>query len=344
MIQLHNRPNGTFITTIQSMPECSWVINNKGKCTLPMSVRDEKAIRRYMGHRHLIYITHDKLIPWGGVIETDQDWDDAGNITFTAWSGESLLISRTPTIGLIKAASAGALFQKLMGLANQPEDLLIRMGSVVNTGGPAEVTLDGTDLLEVVRDLAQRHDMEFSIDPILNDRKILTFQANWYKRQGVRKVLRLREGEGGNMRRASNPLRVTRRVINQLTGFGEGSGDDSRPKHAEPADAQSRADYGLMQGTEDYDGVTSNTTLQNHVQTRQRVLRNPRDVIKVVALDVGDTFANLGRGNVLPMQSPYFGLKEDSGIGMQADIRILGMRYSYQKNECELTNNTETEE
>lgn len=341
MISIHKRSNGAFLTTIRATADRSWVINNKGLCTLRMSVQDEKVIRAYMGQRNLVRIGHPTLPVWGGIIDTDQTWDGDGDIAFTAWSGEALLLDRTPTNGVLSAASPGKLFERLIAEANLPEDMRIRIGNIYQGGGTAEVTLDGANLLDVIRDLAERWDMEFSIDPVTDSKNAMYFLANWYQRQGKRYPHLL--SEGFNIRKTSQPLRIQRRVVNDLIGFGDGSSDESRPKY-EQIDPASRALYGLMQGVENFDGVITESTIKSSVQKRLRVLRYPKEVIKVTALDKDDTFKYIRLGNTLPFKASTFGFKGNNGIGIEKDVRIIGMRYLEKTNECEITNNTEAED
>lgn len=338
MITLHNRQNGTFITTIRTVADRSWVINNKGKATLIMSVDDAKTTFQYMLKRNLVSISHPKLPLWGGVIETDQDWTDAGAVVFTAWSGESLLISRTPTDGRITAGTPGALFERIIGLANRGEDLLIRPGTIDKSGGAAEVTLDGSNLLELIIDLAERHDMEFSITPKLDDRNTLTFEANWYARMG--QTVGYYVSEGHNAKKPGRPMRVTRRVVNQLTGFGEGSTDITRPKFT-ARDENSIRLWGLMEGVEDYDGATDVATVRAHVQKRLRVLRYPKFTVNVVALDVEETFEHMRLGNVFPFKSTSYGFQRMTNIGLETALRVMAMRYLERANELEIKNQTE---
>ena len=72
MVTLHSRKNGAFLTTLQVLTDRSWVVNNKGKCLIYMSAKDEKLIRIFIGERHYIRITHPTLPDWGGVIETER--------------------------------------------------------------------------------------------------------------------------------------------------------------------------------------------------------------------------------------------------------------------------------
>lgn len=338
MISLHERSNGAFITTIRALTDRSWVINDKGKCTIYMSLDDEKTIWRYMGQRNLICISHPKLPLWGGVIETDQDWDNRGGVVFTAWSGESLLISRTPTDGLVKASSPGALFERLIEIANRSEDLLIRPGAISKTGGAAEITLDGMNLLEAAREIAERREMEFSITPKLDDRKRLSFEAHWQTRLG--ETVSYPVSEGHNAKKPSRPLRISRRVVNQLTGFGEGSTTGTRPKYT-GRDENSIRLYGLMEGVEDYDGVTNVETVREHVNKRLRTLRYPKFTVNVVALDVEETFEYMRLGNTFPFRSASYGFQRAGGIGLETKLRIMAMRYNERNNELEIKNQTE---
>lgn len=332
-ISIHRRSDGAFITTIHAMTERSWVLNDEGKCTIQLSLTDAKNVRKYMGVRNFVYITHDTLMPWGGVIETDEEWNSDNTITFTAFTGESLLKTRTPLVGLINAASAGVLFTKLLALANEPEDLLIRAGNISLTGSDAELTLDGTDLLEAVKDLAKRRNMEFSIDPVVDAAGRMSFAANWYEKAGSVKAYTLKEGY--NIQRTSNPLRVQRSVVNQLTGMGDAS-TDQRPTWTY-IDQDSRGTYGLIQGVENYDGVVNLETVKSHTLDGLNRKKQPRRTFRVEALNVDNTFGNLGKGNTLRLAAYSFGWLGDGAVGTDTSVRIFGMRYKDETDTCELT-------
>jgi len=340
MISLHKRSDGGFVTTIKTETERSWVLNDKGKCTLPFAVTDAKAVRRYMGSRLLIYIDHPTLPAWGGVIETDENWREDGVIEFTAWSGESLLISRKPIVGLVTAGSPGGLFAKLINLANKDEDLRIRVGNINQAGGSAEATLDGTNLFDVIQSLAQRHKMEFSIDPILDADGKLYFSANWYVRQGVNSPLVLKEGL--NIERRGNVYRRQRRVANKVTGLGSASTNATRPAYS-VIDAESRDLYGLMEEVVDFNDVTLQATLIENTKEKLGALRFPRDTYQITALDVDDTFGSIRKGNVHPLKAQTFGWLSDSSVGTDEAVRLLGMRYFDNPNVCELTVDKDSE-
>lgn len=338
MITIHNRSNGSFLTTLSCVADRSWVTNNKGKCTIVLSNSDPKATKKIMLTRNLISITHPKLPLWAGVIETDQEWDYQGKCTYTAWSGESLLIGRTPTIGKMTASTPGALYEQLIALANENEDTLIRPGEIEKSGGSAEVTLDGTNLFEVILDLATRHDMEFSITPRLSNNNTLIFDANWQPRFGTLIPRLIREGY--NAKKPSRPLRVTRRVVNKLTAIGEGSTEETRPM-VTVQDDNSIGLFGLMEGVEDFDGITDRNALRVAAMKRLRVLRYPKYTVGVSVLDVDDTFSYMKKGNSFVFESSSYGFQASTGIGFTAKLRIMSMRYLERVNELEIKNNTE---
>jgi hypothetical protein len=333
MITLHRRSDGAFLTTIETATVRSWTINERGQCMFAFSLTEAKSIRKYMGSRNLIHINHTSLPAWAGVIETDEKWNDGEEVEYTAWSAESLLMSRCPDSGLISAGSPGALYTKLINLANEREDLLIRCADIYQGGGDADTTLDGSNLFEVIQDMAKRRKLEFSILPKLSVDNSLSFTANLYQRQGSAKGLILQEGY--NIRRTGNVLRTQRRVINSLTGNGD-NGTESRPTYTE-TDLGSVGLYGLMEGVQDYSGVTELATVQAHVSENLKTLRYPRRTFNLVALDVDNTFAALRLGNVLRLKAKSFGWDGDGNIGTDTTVRILGMRYFDLLNECELT-------
>ena len=333
MISLHRRSDGAFITTIEAATVRSWAINDNGQCTFSFSLTEAKSIRKYMGSRNLIYISHTSLPAWAGVIETDEKWNDDGTVEYTAWSAESLLKSRCPDLGLISAGSPGALYIKLINLANQSEDLLIRTGNIYQGGGDADTTLDGSNLFEVIQEMVKRRKLEFSIEPTLTVDNSLSFKANLYQRQGSAQGLILQEGF--NIRRSRNVLRTQRRVVNSLTGYGD-NGTESRPTYS-AKDLESIGLYGLMEGVQDYSGVTELATVQAHVTENLNTLKAPRRTFSVIALEVGNTFAALRLGNVLRLKGTTFGWDGNGNVGTDTMVRILGMRYADLINECELT-------
>src|SRR5688572_32645296 len=121
-VSLHRR-EGSLLTTIKTQTERSWVLNDFGLCRFKFSLNDAKAIRRYLEFGTLVYIEHETLPAWGGVLDPDQDWNDDGTISMNAYSGEYLLkFRRSPRNQVFSHGSAGTLFKRFLDESNAAED------------------------------------------------------------------------------------------------------------------------------------------------------------------------------------------------------------------------------
>jgi len=335
MITLFYR-DGRPITTIHTETERSFVLNSEGKCTFKFALTDPKARAIIFNTGNLITISHPTLPLWGGVIDGDQDWEEDGTLSLTAWSGEHLLsFRRSPTNQVLKAASAGRALWKIVTLANKPEDLLIRWGTIWDGGTEREDTLDGKDLYTHAKSIAKNAGVDWSIDPEIDYASHLYFTLNVWPQRGEARELTLHEHK--NVERRGKVLRVRYgQVVNDLLGLGDGSTDD-RPEYQAPIDEASRGQIGLRQGTEDFDGNSGVGTLQANTQASIKVRAQPERIIQLTALDVGDTFAELRLGNILPFRAQTFGFLNDGQIGMDTFVRLIGLRVEDKTNTVELT-------
>ena len=107
-------------------------------------------------------------------------------LTLTAWSGERLLkFRRSQPLNLtLSGTSAGALYRKLINIANIDEDLRVRAGEVYEGGTPRDETLDGKKLYDHVRAISARTANDWSLEGTLDVKHYLYFSANWYQKKG----------------------------------------------------------------------------------------------------------------------------------------------------------------
>jgi hypothetical protein len=297
---------------------------------------DAKSLRRYLDMDNLIYIESDNGLPaWGGVLDVDTDWNEDGTITYSAYSGEYLLkFRRSPLNQLFKESSAGALFEKFIAEANRNEDLLIRVGDIWKGGGPAEDTMDGKSFYDHARALSKNRGHDWSIDPFIDPvSHRLYFTANYYEQAGVVRTRPLKEGF--NIEKKGRPLRVERSVINNLLGIGAGS-DDSRPTWI-AEDATSRRVYRLREGTEDFSGNTDPATVRANTEARLKIISKNRNVYNIEALNVEDTFANIRKGDILPLLGFTFGWLGDEQVGTDTYVRAKKMKMDDATETMEIT-------
>lgn len=323
---IHDR-KGKPITPISTELECSWLLSSEGKCSFTFALTDPKARQLILNAGNLIHIEFENLpFSWGGVIDGDEDWNDDGTITLSAWSGEHLLrFRRTPVDQEFSAPSAGDMLVTLLTIANSPEDLLIREGNIYRGGGASQDTWDGKPVYDHVESVAENAEVEWNIEPAIDENGFLFFKLNAYELRGVTSNLVLKEGH--NIRKRSRPLRVrTGDVVNDLLGLGEAS-TSSRLKYYAPIHTGSRSLYGLRQGTEDFEGVVEPSTLARNTNASLNVKARPKRTHQIEALNIGKTFESLGLGNSYPYQAHTYGWLNDGRIGVDAYIRLTGMRY-----------------
>lgn len=332
-VSLYQR-DGSFLAKISTDTERSWVLNDYGMCRFNFALTDAKSIRRYLEFGTLVYIEHDTLPAWGGVLDVDEDWNDDGTISMNAYSGEYLLtFRRSPLNQVFSHASAGTLYKRFISESNKPEKLLISDGSIWRGGTPAEDTMDGKDFYTHTKDLAKNRGNDWSIEPDVNPSAFrLYFKANYYQKRGKNRTLVFKEGH--NIERRHNPLKVQRKIVNDLLGIGDGS-DEERPTW-NAKDAESRSRYGLRQGSEDFTKTDPGAVKADTI-ARLRELRNPRRTFKLELLDVEDSFAETRLGDSYSLIMQTVGFLSDDEIGTNTTVRVLGMRYKDKENTMELT-------
>lgn len=326
--------DGSFLTTIKTQTERSWVLSDYGMCKFRFSLSDAKAIRKYLEFGTLVYVDHESLPAWGGMIDPDEDWNDDGTISMSAYSGEYFLkLRRSPLNQVFRHGSAGTLFKRFITESNKAEHLLIRDGSIWRGGSDAEDTMDGKSYYVHTKDLAKKRGNDWSIDPFINPvTQQIYFEANYFEKRGKERELILLEGY--NITRRHNPLKVQRGIVNDLLGIGEGN-DDERPTW-KAIDRESIDRYGLRQDSVDLT-KTDPGAVKEETKAMLRDLRNPRRTFKLELLDIDDTFAKARLGDSYQLKMHTVGFLSDEEIGTDTTVRIIGLRYHDDVDLMELT-------
>lgn len=327
--------DGSFLGTIDTQTKRSWTLSDFGKCEFELSLRAAKAARKYLQFGNLIYVEHEKLPAWGGKIMPEMQWSSDDTIKVAAFSGEALLkLRRSPWQQTWSMSSAGALFRRIVAEANKVEDLLIRAGTIWEGGGDAQDTMDAKSLYDHAAALGENRGNDWNLDAEFdsNTGKPYWSAGYWQKRGEMREVWLI---EGSNIERRGTPLTMQRWMLNDLMGIGDGA-DGARPV-AYAYDTDSIATYGLMQGSEDFDGNSNPATLQNNTRGKLGETKNPRNTFKLTAIDRGDIFRALRLGNTLRLKTLTFGWNGQEDVGMETRARILAMRYEDETNRCDLT-------
>lgn len=313
------------MASLSCTTERSWILNGEGLARITIAVNDPKVKQSILQYGNLISIEHEALPLWAGVLDTDRLWGDS-KLTVTAWSAERLFKFRSSPLNLaLSASSAGALYQSLVEISNQAEDTRVRAGEIWYGGTPRDETLDGKHIYDHIVAISNRTGYDWGLEGALDNFGHLYFKANWYQRRGEVRGQQLREGT--NIIASEDALAEMGEIINSLTGVGDGSTASTRLTYTEE-NTLSRSRYGLRQSTRDFAGNKEIGTLTANVQGVLTASKNPQKTLSVAALNIGETFRALRLGNTLPLYMTTVGFLDDGNVGVNTNMRIIGMRYN----------------
>jgi hypothetical protein len=316
--------DGTPITEVESISTRSWRLNDCGEINFLLSIYDEKCRQDVIEFGRFVMVTHPKLPPWAGPIDTPREWGSF-QVMVHGYSGERQLFKRFGALQTI-TGTPGNLFQQIVNIANREGDTLIRVGSIWSDGKSAPRKLEYRDLLTEVKELAQKSKNDFGIEPAIENQK-LVFRAHWWKQRGEKCNLTLQEGgDGHNMESNQTPLREQGDLVNDLLGYGDGASWASRLKSRRKNET-SRKRFGLYQFAMAFPDAKSQTALDQAVEAELARRAFPRKSMALSALDVGDTWLALRLGNILPAKQSFAGFTDSGGIGSEGNVRILSMAY-----------------
>jgi len=334
--------DGYELAEIEASIEVNWILNEYGNASFTLPVRDPKCTEVNLRYGNFVLVrfrdeNNAPVLPdWCGMIDTPREWLNQ-QVKISCYSAEYILTKRTGTRDETVTGVAGALFQRCINRANEDADTLIRLGNVYGGGSERQLTFHYQQIYKAVTGdgtggLAQRAENDFEIVPDVQQSGRLQFLANWYERAGVDRLTQLIEGY--NIERTT--VREQGRLTNDLVGYGDGATWPDRPVyHAK--DQELIGKYGLMKdsfsaGASEYGTVRVNT--EQEIARRKQ----PTLSLRLAALDVADTYANIRLGDRLPLRLTTAGFADANGeIGLSTVVRIVGMKYNTDAHKLELT-------
>lgn len=316
------RRTGEELAEIIATAQYSWLLNEEGSCTFALGISTIQENPEIIQYGNFVYIEHETLPVWGGVIDTPRTWDQNG-VTITAYTGEHLLTYRYRLNKQTVENTAGKIYQKIIKFANKTEDLHLYEGEIWSEGAAREETLGPGNYYDDVVNIAKKSGNDWMVLPVIENGK-MHFLANWYKNLGEVTLLELAEGH--NLELKSIPLREQGEIINELTGLGEGVTFDIRPQFVATDDA-SHAQYGRRQGCIQYTEQELTGTLKDNTKNELAKIKNPRVTLHSSVLNVGDTFSWLKLGNKVKVILTSVGLQNNQ-LGYTGMMKIVGMTVS----------------
>lgn len=307
-----------------------WLLNEPGDAEFSLSVAAEtqrlsgagEDLRRLVEFGNLVHVTHAKLGNWTGVI-VQRRWRK-GTVVVRAAGAEQVLAFATVREPGKARGTAGAIYTRLLSVANDGLDTKILPGAIWGGGVQREETLEGMDLLSETQRVAERAGNDF--DVVGDVGRSLVLSGNWYEAKGIETAVELCEGY--NLATPGGDLLVEDGwgIANRVIGWPDSAAKNARGVMV--MDEASAAVYGPRWSGEVFTNVTGEDTLLKHCEEELRRRARPVRLIGCAALDVGDTFDGLRVGNRVGVQLLTAGFLDNGRLGTKMRGRVLGMRFS----------------
>jgi hypothetical protein len=316
---------GKWLTEVDATFNRSWKLNDYGPATFTLSMQDAKCREDYLQFGNFVYVEHEKLPVWAGMIDTPRTWGH-GSVTSTVYSAEYLLTCLITTRSTSAQGSHGAVFQALIEQTfNNDVGDIIKIGDIYGGGKSIKRTYYYNTLLDEIKKLCIDSGNDFDLQPEIDQNGRLFFSANWYEKRGMLKPFTLYDDI--NIKLSNTPLREQGRIGNKLRIYTTGATYESRGV-AWRDDLVSVSKYGqrylaqLQQGNDL--NANADALLVEHTY--------PRKTFDMTAIDSGDTYYQMRIGDQFPISCHSVGFS-GSGFGVDEIVRVLQMRYEEDKNE-----------
>lgn len=326
---------GNIITEVN--PEVSslvWRLNKIEKANLKFSVKDDKAIERYLryGNRILISFDNSTGIPnWGGTIETPMVWNN-GFVNATVYSiGYQLQFRITAKTRTFVSDFVGKIFRNLLVEAEHEQFMGFTFGHIWTGGRLHTVSYHYKDLWWIFNSsLRKLEGCDFKFTPYESSDGRILFDAEVYEEQGSDKTNTVSLSEGKNV--VSVKYEEQGPIINEFTSVGAGTtwGIDRPARTA--LERNSEQKYGIRQKSRVFSEVTDPNTLFRYSYKQAQREAYSHAMIKMDVIDKAPgLFKDYDVGDVVHCKLPNY-----SFDGFEGDVRILSRQFNPSSNTCKV--------
>jgi hypothetical protein len=309
----------------------TWVIGAYAEAEGTISLENEKAKREYLNFGNYLVVEHDKLPIWGGIIVPPRDWE-RNTVKFSAKSGEFLLTTRNGPTWQKWEGHGALILKQMVDYGNSHGSTLLKMGEYTPMQPWISRTQDWTKMYERLKELVDTTEQEWGVTPKFDVRGELYFEANWFPKMGMERLITLLEGS--NLEAKGKVLTEQGTIVNELLGIGGGSTEEDKV-FTTSRDADSIDDYGLFQSSEVF-GDTTWTSFVSSVEASLAKTKQPRNTWDLTLLDVNDLFKSVRLGDTFPIKMLQAGWKSDGTLGFEGSVRVLGMTYDDISNKLDI--------
>lgn len=335
IVMVYDR-KGFALAEFETNVNRTWKLNDYGQATFKLPTLDPKTLLKYFQFGNLLYVTHDKLPAWGGMIDPPRSWE-FGLPTATAYAGEYLLKQMRGPMAFKETHPAGILIQILVEKSDGWKNWPVDIGSIWGGGSTKEHECHLVNLYDEIKAFATECKNDWSVTPALNGNQLI-FELNFYEKVGTTRLLGVEEDI--NCKLNNIPYVEQGEIYNDWIGYDSTEGTWNNCMRSHEFDQASIDLYGPRYNSFSHTIGHIQKASDEATQKKVNKQKQPRGTFDLTILDVGDTFLNVGIGDVLPVKLATVGFSGD-GTGIETTMRISGMTFDDLTNELEIVSDEE---
>lgn len=321
---IHSK-DGSPLTDIRASVQRSWLLKDIGQAVFSVAINSPKCLLEYLEYGNLLYIQHDTLPDWVGIIDTPRVWRN-GYVEVYAYEPAMLLKYRYPPISYKFTGTPTEKFQMLIDAANTQSDTLMRVENNTVAGDATEEEYSAS-VYDHIKDLCAKYDAEWMTYPVITENRKLGIGIDFVPRVGVQTDMELAQGR--NILYGDAPFEESGELINAIEAMTENS-DAQITVVSQSVDAP----YGLRALRQSFAGVGSDS-LPAIAQNYLAKSKDPTIAAPMTVVDRGGLYSNLSIGNTMKYSYGKVGFS-DGGLGVSRKVRIAGFRFNETNGTCEL--------
>ncbi len=273
----------------------------------------------------MVLVEDDRLEPWAGVI--DMPIGLLPGSAVSVYNAEYLLSLRTPDRGMKLTGKVAKIVGDMIALANQQEEMYLRMGEQGGSETYREEKLDQRQFWDQLAAIVKRSRSEMVIRPKRepSDANRLYLYVDIFDQAGETTDFLLHDGQDGNV--TVRAATMDRQVWNRVIGINGSASEAERLTTQPYSDEDSINAFRLRSRVENFRSTVEQATLNKQAQVYLATYGMPVIRFDVMIKDKGETFANIRKGNSVILHAARVTMP-DGRKGWRGTCRVMAYAYN----------------
>ncbi|MCI0550613.1 MAG: hypothetical protein L0287_06640 [Anaerolineae bacterium] len=334
VFDLGNVSLGEFTTVCDR----GWMVNGtnttSGGGTTKITVNEIILQKGWLQPGRMVFVEREGLPAWAGVIDTPISILSPAPLTL--YDAAYLLKLRSPESRIDLTGTVAENARRMIEIANGQEETFVRLGTAGGSTTAVPFTLDQRPIWDQLNAMVAQAQAEMVIRPKResSDNNRLYIYVDILDEAGVDTGFLLHDGENGNARILN--ASIEREIWNRVTGINGAASEEDRLVTAPQIEAASSQAFRLRSKTQSFNNAESASSLLAGTQTYLADFSMPVLKFDVLVMDVGNTFANMDRGNTVILHTSKV-ILPDGRLGWRGTVRIMAMAYNERENTLGMT-------